>query len=318
MWGKIRKLLGYVGVPTDEEIDAKIKAAAESARRSGLEEGIESGREQARDDYQRKLIDLRQDMIFEKELEKKAQRLDERLAKLDAQEKKVSSLSDMIKIKEFKLVINYAKTLPQEQSLPACDSCEVILEAAQRAESGLSVIARDFFNNFAYLDEKLGESRGYKLLTWITDTFQFLDKSNRAAEKLAEAGTLLRYFRVLIDEKGADDVIGKADKCTGDPNYYNRHLKANAQKKIEGIDLLHKEYAGGLDELSLDLLKERGSRGSFAAMLEESRKEIREGDACVVVGRDSLASRITRLRELSNYEKENNINLYDYINQEAL
>jgi len=316
--GIFRRILRIVGVPTEKEIAEKIKAAADSTRKSGIEEGIESGREKALDDYQRKLIDLRQDMISEKELEKKTQRLDERLAELEAQEKKVSGLSDMIKIKEFKLVINYAKTLPQEQSLPACDRCAVILEAAQRAESGLSVVARDFFNNFAYLDERLGESRGYKLLTWITDTFQFLDESNSAAEKLAEAGTLLRYFRVLINEKGADDVVGKVDKCTEDSNYYNKHLKTNAQKKIEGVNRLHKEYAGGLDELSLDLLKERGLRGSFEAMLEESRKDSREGDACVVVGRDNLANRITRLRELSNYEKENNINLYDYINQEAL
>jgi len=302
MW-TIRGILRYLaGAPTQKEIDAIVETAKVDA--------AQKGRDEALDTYTLELDKLRKGMLTEQELERKESRLEERLGDLKAQEKKISNLSDEIRLREITLVLDYAKTLSTtKHKLDSCFKGDFILWIAQREEWKLSAVKRDFFNNFAYLDDKLGESRGYKLLAWTSDTLGFPDKSGEGGAVLGEIATLLRYFRAQADEKKPEEIAVKVDKCISEPKYY-ASIKGHAQKKIEQIDALHKTYAGDLDKRAKDLLTERGPRGSFETMITESRT----GDVALVVGRDSTASRIGLLRELDTYEKENNINLYDYLN----
>ena len=116
-------------------------------------------------------------------------------------------------------------------------------------------------------------------------------------------------IRLDTDDMGARNMLGKVQRrqanirtCIYDDGVLTIRFKM--------IDALHKKYVGELDERVLDLLKERGQRGSFETMITESRT----GDVALIVGRDSTASRIGLLRELDTYEKDNNINLYDYLN----
>ena len=300
--GIFRGLLRIVGVPTEEDIDAEVVKAKVAAE--------QEGREAALDEYTVELDKIRKDMLTEQELERKTSRLEERMEALATKEQQVSNLSDKIRLQEITLVLDYAKTLPTtKQKLDSCFNSDFILRVAQKEDWKLSAVKRDFFNNFAYLDEKLGESRGYKLLAWATDAFQFSDEPGENAPVLGEIAILLRYFRAQADEKKPEETAAKVDKCISEPKYY-ASLKGHAQKKVEQIDALHKVYVGDLDERAKDLLTERGPRGSFETMITESRT----GDAALVVGRDPIASRIGLLRELDTYEKENNINLSGYLN----
>lgn len=303
-----RGLLSLVGVPTEKDIAERVLQSEADA----LKKGEKKGRDAALAGYNIELDTIRAGMIDERVLAGKSERVEEQIKKLRELEERVSNLSDEIRIKELNLVISYAKTLPVECSLDACNRYEAILDSAQREGWKLSAVQRDFFNNFAYLDEKLGEHKGYRLLTWITDYFLFMDETRKEEKVMDEVSILLRYFRAMTGEKGPSDVAGKIDKCIEDPKYYSS-LKAPAQKKVSRMDKLHNEYLQKQGDDAVELLKIRGRRDSFEKMIEDSKTS----DA-FVLGRDNIASRIVKLRDLFKYEKDNNINLYDYINQEAL
>ncbi|MBW3002773.1 hypothetical protein KY338_06455 [Candidatus Woesearchaeota archaeon] len=308
MGSLIRKILSYVGVPTEEEIAQRIQAAEETARKSTIEE-FDSRLEQIAKKHTQEVESLRKGLLEQDALARQDERIKERIAKLRALEKKASAASDGISAREVRLITEYAKGLDSELRLTACDLCDTLLVRAQEHGWKLSMFKQTFINNFYHFDEHIGDNKGYKMLNWIATDFLTAEKRT-----LEDAGTLLKYFRELINSKGGtEDVSAKIDKCISDPKYYDR-IKTNAKKKVQETEEQHKRYVQELDELSRNLLEERGAKGSFETLIEESRR----GQSRIVLGSGGIASRITRMRAMREYEKRHNINLYDYKNQEAL